>query len=179
MSKRKNPGTTGGSDGPYNVGYGNPPMHSRFRPGQSGNPAGRGKGVRNFATDVKRMLSTPVKVKEGGRSRTRSTQEAVLMVLREKALHSDTRGLERMLALGMRYNDEADIGPALELAPDDEAILAAYVADVAGGAPSSTMTSSDGGQSVKSGGATSASDPGSEVGDAAEPGAGSDKKPAE
>jgi hypothetical protein len=179
MSKRKTPGSTGGNGNNYKVGYGRPPTHTQFRPGQSGNPAGRRKGVRNLATDVKRMLSTPVKVREGGRSRTRSTQEAALMVLRKKALDGDTRGLESMLALGMRYNDEADIGPALELAPDDEAILAAYVADVTGGAPSSTITSSDGDKCLTSGGSTSASDPESEVGDAAEPDAGSDKKPAE
>ena len=47
------------------VGYGRPPTHSRFQPGQSGNPAGRRKGVRNLMTDVKRMLATPVKVKAG------------------------------------------------------------------------------------------------------------------
>jgi hypothetical protein len=35
---------------PYNVGYGKPPVQTRFRKGQSGNPKGRGKGSRNFAT---------------------------------------------------------------------------------------------------------------------------------
>ena len=67
-----------GDGGGYEVGYGKPPTHSQFRPGQSGNPAGRRKGVRNLKTDVMRTLRTPVKVKEGGRSRTRSTQEGVL-----------------------------------------------------------------------------------------------------
>ena len=33
----------------YEVGYGRPPQHTQFRPGQSGNPAGRRKGVRNLA----------------------------------------------------------------------------------------------------------------------------------
>jgi Family of unknown function (DUF5681) len=32
---------------PYEVGYGQPPMHSRFKSGQSGNPKGRPKGSRN------------------------------------------------------------------------------------------------------------------------------------
>ena len=59
----------------YEVGYGRPPTHSRFRPGQSGNPAGRRKGVRNLKTDVMRTLGAPIKVKEGGRTRIRSTQE--------------------------------------------------------------------------------------------------------
>lgn len=31
----------------YEVGYGKPPAHSRFRPGQSGNPRGRPRGSRN------------------------------------------------------------------------------------------------------------------------------------
>ena len=35
------------------VGYGKPPLHSRFTRGQSGNPKGRPKGVRNFKTDVR------------------------------------------------------------------------------------------------------------------------------
>ena len=90
----------------YEVGYGKPPPHSQFRPGQSGNPAGRRKGVRNLKTDVKRTLAMPVKVKEGGRTRTRSTQEAALMVLREKALNGDTRALDRLLELAERFNNE-------------------------------------------------------------------------
>jgi hypothetical protein len=168
MLKRKTPATDRKGHG-YDVGYGRPPTHGQFRPGQSGNPAGRQKGVRNLATDVKRMLSMPVKVKENGRSRTRSTQEAALMVLREKMLRGDARALERLLALGMRYNDEAKGAPAQELPPDDEAILAAYVAGLTGGAPTSGATSS----------ATSASGPEPDAGDAEEPGGGSDKKPAE
>ena len=29
------------AEGDYEVGYGKPPKHSRFKPGQSGNPKGR------------------------------------------------------------------------------------------------------------------------------------------
>ena len=69
--------------------------------------------MRNLKTDVKRTLAMPVKVKEGGRTRTRSTQEAALMVLRERALKGNTRALDRLLELAMRFNnDEAETGPA-------------------------------------------------------------------
>jgi hypothetical protein len=37
----------GNSGGSYTVGYGKPPRHSRFKPGQTGNPKGRPKGSRN------------------------------------------------------------------------------------------------------------------------------------
>ena len=40
----------------YEVGRGKPPLHTRFKPGESGNPKGRPKGVRNFKTDVQATL---------------------------------------------------------------------------------------------------------------------------
>jgi hypothetical protein len=52
------------------VGYKQPPIHSRFPPGQSGNPRGRRNGLRNFATDAKAMLKAPVALNEG-QSQTR------------------------------------------------------------------------------------------------------------
>jgi hypothetical protein len=129
MTRRKTTGSTGDDNKAYEVGYGKPPTHSQFRPGQSGNPGGRRRGVRNLKTDVMRMLRTPVKVTEGGRSRTRSTQEGALMVLREQALRADARSLDRLFELAGRYNsDAAELGPAEALSADDQAILAAYLA---------------------------------------------------
>jgi hypothetical protein len=126
MSRRKTTRSTGDGKNGYEVGYGKPPTHTQFQPGQSGNPAGRRKGVRNLKTDVKRTLATPVKVKEGGRTRTRSTQEAALMLVREKALRSDQRALDRIVELAMRFNnDQAEVSPTEPLAAEDQAILAA------------------------------------------------------
>jgi hypothetical protein len=151
MSKRTPPTSTGdgkkgdGKNG-YEVGYRKPPAHCQFRPGQSGNPAGRRKGVPNLATDVKRTLGTSVKVKEGDRTRTRSTQEGALMVLREKALRGDGRSLDRLLDLAVRFNnDAAETGPAQALSTDDQAILAAYVAEFAAAAttPAAAKSSDD------------------------------------
>jgi hypothetical protein len=73
-------------------------------------------------------------------ARTRSTQEAALMVLREQALKGNTRALDRLLELALRFNnDEGEL--AQQLPGADQAILAAYVAQFAAVA----MTSATGG----------------------------------
>jgi hypothetical protein len=123
------------------VGYGKPPVHSRFEPGKSGNPAGRPKGVRNLKTDVVTMLGRPVRIKHEGRLRTGSTQAALLMVLRENALRGDGRAIDRVLDLAARFNAdplEGDVNSALSA--DDQAILSAFVQRVAS---SSTGPSDD------------------------------------
>jgi len=52
--------TDDGSSPNGKVGYKRPPIHTRFQKGQSGNPRGRQRRVRNFAVDVKRTLEIPV-----------------------------------------------------------------------------------------------------------------------
>ena len=54
--------------GPHAVGFGKPPMHTRFKPGQSGNPRGRPKHSRNLKTIIQEVL-TP----KDYRSRRRKT----------------------------------------------------------------------------------------------------------
>jgi hypothetical protein len=115
----------------YEVGYGRPPEHTQFPPGQSGNPAGRPKGLRNLITDVKSVLAAPVKVKESGHTRTRSTQEATLMVLRDKALRGDGRSIERLVELARLFNSAGDVGTSHQVVTaDDQAMLDAYAADI-------------------------------------------------
>ena len=123
----------------YAVGYAKPPMHSRFRPGQSGNPAGRRKGVRNLMTDVQRTLKVPVSVKEGGRSRRISTQEGALLVLREKALKGDARALDRLIELASRFNNESGETVAPALSAEDQVMLTAYTAEIAATAVARAM----------------------------------------
>jgi Family of unknown function (DUF5681) len=150
MSRRKITASTGDGKKDYEVGYGKPPPHTQFRPGQSGYPAGRRKGVRNLKTDVKRTLAMPVKVKEGGRTRKKSTQEAALMVLREKALNGNTRALDRFLELAVRFNND-EVGQAQPLPADDQAILAAYVAETSAATPSPATAESPDDSATKPG----------------------------
>jgi hypothetical protein len=117
----------------YEVGRGKPPLHTRFKPGQSGNPKGRPKGVRNFQTDVQATLNAPVKVTRQGKRRKLSTQEAALLRLREKALGGDARALDRLLGLAQAYNNE-ELTAAAGLSAGDAMLLEIYKARVLSGA---------------------------------------------
>jgi hypothetical protein len=114
----------------FRIGYGKPPEHSRFKPGTSGNPTGKRKGARNLSSDVKRALRVPVKLKDRGKSRKVSTQEAALMRLREKALNGDPRSLDRLLELARLFNNDPLAGAASRSGSEDEEILAAYEREI-------------------------------------------------
>ena len=59
----------------YEVGYGKPPKHTRFRKGQSGNLLGRPKGSTNLQTEMKRLLAAKTKIKVDGVIQTVPTIE--------------------------------------------------------------------------------------------------------
>ena len=134
MSRRKTTASTGDGKKGYEVGYGKPPTHTRFRPGQSGYPAGRRKGVRNLKTDVQAHAGDAGQG-EGGRPHAHEINagSGPHGVAREGA-QGDARAFERLLELALRFNnDEAETGRR-QLPADDQAILAAYVAELAGAA---------------------------------------------
>jgi Family of unknown function (DUF5681) len=81
------------------VGYRNPPLHSRFRPGQSGNPRGRPKGAKRFAALLDAELASQILVSEGGVSRTLSKKEAAVKTIVGRLLKGDIRVLQAILKL--------------------------------------------------------------------------------
>ncbi|MDH2349929.1 DUF5681 domain-containing protein [Bradyrhizobium sp. SSUT112] len=121
------------------VGYGSPPLHSRFKPGQTGNPRGRPKGSLNFATDLKNTLLAPVALNDGGKPRRVTTQKAALLRLREKALKGDVRALDKLLSYAMAMSGNAAEDTAKNPSVDDQAILEAFrqqiLADATAAAP--------------------------------------------
>jgi hypothetical protein len=88
--------------GDYTVGYGRPPEHSRFKPGQSGNPRGRPKGSRDFATILKVAMDQKVTALENGRPRKITKAEAMVTTNLNKAVKGDLRAFAAMLALVTR-----------------------------------------------------------------------------
>ena len=78
-------------------GYGRPPKHSQFAKGRSGNPNGRPKGVRNFATVIEAELNTKIPITENGKRKSISKREAVAKQLVNKAASGDTKAMPLLL----------------------------------------------------------------------------------
>ena len=83
----------------YNVGYKRPPLHTRFKPGQSGNPSGRAKGVKNLKTLFNKILAEEVSLREGVNVRKVSKAEAVLRGLIVTALKGEARSVATLFRL--------------------------------------------------------------------------------
>jgi hypothetical protein len=77
----------------YKTGKNHPPKKNQFRPGTSGNPAGRPKAKRLEATDadaiLDKLLAEPRTVIKNGRPTKLPTNEARLAVLVEQALRGN------------------------------------------------------------------------------------------
>jgi hypothetical protein len=107
--------------------YRKPPKASQFKPGQSGNPNGRPKGVRNFKTDLDEALRALVEVSTNGGVRRITTQKAVLQALAEKARDGDLRAIQHLTSLILRpMDDNRSEAPATVLESNDRAILDEY-----------------------------------------------------
>ena len=81
------------------VGYGRPPVQSRFQPGQSGNPKGRPKGQRNLRTVVQDTLNQRVKIREGARIRSLSKLDGFVLAVVNKAVQGDPKAQSTLIAL--------------------------------------------------------------------------------
>lgn len=77
----------------YEVGYSRPPKHTRFKPGQSGNPRGRPKGAKGLNTIAHDVLTEKVTLRTAVGPKRVSKMEAALHKLMEKGFSGDLRAL--------------------------------------------------------------------------------------
>jgi hypothetical protein len=82
----------------YSVGYGKPPKHSRFKPGQSGNPKGRPKGAQSDSSLLQAELKRSVAITENGRSGKLSKRAVMIRNLVNKAM-GDIRAAQIVIAM--------------------------------------------------------------------------------
>lgn len=81
------------------VGYRQPPIHTRFKPGRSGNPTGRPRGSTSPTSIVQRIMGEKLPVREGDKVRLISKFEAMMRSLSVKAMKGDLKALATVLSL--------------------------------------------------------------------------------
>ena len=104
MSSKKSAGALD-----YEIGFGKPPSEHWFKPGQSGNPAGRPRkppasppkegGLTSIEASILRVMRGTVKVKSGERSRWIASTDALAEQLLAQALGGDMRATRLLLNL--------------------------------------------------------------------------------
>jgi hypothetical protein len=82
---------------PYDVGYGKTPPQTRFKKGQSGNPRGRPKTVKNVDAKIAIELNRFMTVNQDGNRSAITKREAIILQLFKKAIQGDPRALEIVL----------------------------------------------------------------------------------
>ncbi len=102
------------------VGYGRPPVAKQFKPGQSGNPRGRKKGVKNVATIFNQALYRPVKIRTPGGVRTLPKIEAIVEVIMNKALAGDTAAVSRIVELAHKLGGFEFLANSTNTSPNRE-----------------------------------------------------------
>ena len=108
----------------YEIGYGKPPRHTRFRPGQSGNPRGRPKDAKNLSTLVHEALNEPVDVAENGRRRKVSKRRAIITQLVNRSAQADLKATQILLAIVQEIERRSEAEPAeTTFAAADEKVL--------------------------------------------------------
>jgi hypothetical protein len=98
----------------YEVGYGRPPQHSRFKAGLSGNPKGRPKGSKNFSTLFAEELAQPVTLTENGKRKRMPKRQALAKQMINKALGNDPKATALVVDQIRRSEGPADTPAAAD-----------------------------------------------------------------
>jgi hypothetical protein len=88
------------------AGYRNPPLATRFPPGQSGNRRGRPRGAKGHKQIVRKIANEMHSVVEDGNRRKRSTLELVLLQLRNLAAQGNVQAFRAYHDLFAKYSPQ-------------------------------------------------------------------------
>ena len=82
----------------YEIGYGRPPVATRFQPKRSGNPNGRPRGSgRRKLSMAQAALDRKVPVGQGEKTRKSSVRQVAFQKIGDKALSGDVRSMNFLL----------------------------------------------------------------------------------
>ncbi len=98
----------------YDVGYGKPPKHSRFKKGVSGNPRGRVKrGGPAMGDILDRVLNGKIEFRERGKLKKASRKELNIKRLVVSAMKGDLSDAAMLLKLRAHAAKHPDGGPII------------------------------------------------------------------
>lgn len=100
--------------GDYEVGYGKPPVHTRFQKGRSGNPSGRRARQPTMEELIATELRKKITITENGETRQITKKQAIAMRCVQKAMQGDFRA-QKHIAESLRLLETVP--------PDDEQIV--------------------------------------------------------
>jgi hypothetical protein len=107
------------------VGYGRPPVASRFKPGKSGNPKGRPKGANNLKTLIREAMTASIPIQEGEKIRRVTRLEGVVLRQIQSALKGNDKSAMAVLkmALQLGFLQDSSESDEITLSREDERIL--------------------------------------------------------
>ena len=118
------------SEGDYKVGPGRPPLHTRFKKGQSGNPGGR--SAKSLPALLANALNEAVYMTINGRRRRITKREAIVMQMVDKSASADLRATKMLIDLKKEIEQKASVAaPPPEpprLAEAEEEVVQHFVA---------------------------------------------------
>ena len=92
----------------YEVGFCKPPVHSRFKPGQSGNPSGRPKNSKNLKTLFHQILNEQIPLQDGAQTKKVTKAEALMRRLVIDALKGGSRSLMTLMRIAEQTGEFED-----------------------------------------------------------------------
>jgi uncharacterized protein DUF5681 len=112
------------SESGYKVGPGRPPLHTRFKKGQSGNPGGR--STKSLPALLVAPLNETVVVTIDGRRRKITKREAIVTTMVDKSASADLRAtkmlIDMMKDVEHKVGDAPPPAPRRLAAPDKEVV---------------------------------------------------------
>jgi hypothetical protein len=117
--------TGNGEEPPYGTGYGKPPVNTRFKPGQSGNPKGRKKGIKNNTSILEEELNATIFITENGKRKKVSKRRAITKHTVNKALQGDMKAASIVVFDKTRQAEDRKVGADIPefSAPDTQEIV--------------------------------------------------------
>ena len=91
----------------YEIGKGRPPVNTRWRPGQSGNPRGRPRGSKNLINFLAEALNEKIQIQERGKLRPITAREAIIKRIVNEALKGNLKAANLLLGYEPKIAENA------------------------------------------------------------------------